>query len=90
MAYEGAAINLADRIDDRAETDHEFRLHRSIFDDPDIYAAEVEFCFERVWNYLCHESQLSEPGDYYATYIGNQPVFVHRQEDGSLKAFLNA
>ena len=39
MAYEGPAIDLSDRIDDRAETDHEFRLHRSIFEDPDIFDA---------------------------------------------------
>ena len=90
MAYEGPRIELSDRIDDRAETEHEFRLHRSIFEDADIYDAEMEFCFEKLWNFLCHESQLPNSGDYYATYIGNQPVFVHRQEDGSLKAFINA
>ena len=90
MSYDGPVIDLSDRIDDRAEADHEFRLHRSIFEDPDIYDAELEFCFERVWNFLCHESQVPNPGDYYAAHIGNQPVFVHRQEDGSVKVFLNA
>jgi len=90
MAYEGPRIDLSDRIDDRAETDHQFRLHRSIFEDPDIFEAEMEFCFEKLWNFLCHESQVPNPGDYYATHIGSQPVFVHRQEDGSLKAFINA
>ena len=90
MTYEGPAIDLSDRFDDRAETDFEFRLHRSVFEDPEIYAAELELCFEQVWNFLCHESQVAQAGDYYATYIGSQPVYVHRQEDGSLKAFLNA
>jgi hypothetical protein len=41
MAYDGPAIDLSDRIDDRAETDHEFRLHRSIFEDADIFDAEI-------------------------------------------------
>jgi benzoate/toluate 1,2-dioxygenase alpha subunit len=90
MAYEGPALDLSDRFDDRAEEDHEFRLHRSIFEDQEIFDAEIEFCFEKLWNYLCHESQLPNPGDYYATHIGNQPVVVYRQDDGSIKAFINA
>lgn len=90
MSYEGPALDLSDRIDDRAETDQVFRVHRSVFEDPDIFEAEMEFVFERQWNFLCHESQVPNPGDYWATHIGSQPVFVHRQEDGSLKAFINA
>ena len=90
MAYHGPVIDLADRIDDRAEIEREFRVHRSVFDDRALFDAEMEFCFERMWNFLCHESQVPAPGDYWATYIGTQPVFVHRQEDGSLKAFVNA
>ena len=90
MPYDGPVIDLAERIDDRAETDGEFRIHRSVFEDPDLYDAEMEFCFERIWNYLCHESQIPEPGDYWATHIGTQPVFVHRQIDGSIKAFINS
>lgn len=90
MAYEGPVLDLSDRVDDRAETDHEFRVRRSIYEDPDIYAAEVEFVFERQWNFLCHESQIPNPGDYWASWIGTQPVFAHRQEDGSVRAFINA
>ena len=90
MAYHGPVIDLADRIDDRAEIEREFRVHRSVFEDRALFDAEMEFCFERMWNFLCHESQVPDPGDYWATHIGTQPVFVHRQEDGSLKAFVNA
>ncbi len=90
MAYEGPVIDLSDRIDDRIREDGEFRVHRSVFEDRTLYEAEMEFCFENLWNFLCHESQVPEPGDYWATHIGTQPVFVHRQEDGSLKAFVNA
>ena len=90
MAYEGPVLDLSDRIDDRVATDREFRVHRSIYEDRDIFDAEMEFVFERNWNFLCHDSQVPDPGDYWATHIGSQPVFVHRQEDGSLKAFINA
>lgn len=90
MPYDGPALDLAGLIDDRAETDGEFRVHRSAFEDQALFKAELEFCFERNWNFLCHESQVPEPGDYWATHVGSQPVFIHRQEDGSLRAFANA
>ena len=90
MTYAGPPVDLSARIDDRTDTDHEFRVHRSVFEDQALFEAEMEFCFERVWNFLCHESQVPEPGDYRAAHIGTQPVFVHRQEDGSLKGFINA
>ena len=46
--------------------------------------------FEKCWVFLCHESQVANHGDYFWTEIGRQPVYVHRQEDGSLKCFINA
>lgn len=90
MTYDGPPVELASRIDDRVGDGRGFRVHRSVFDDPALFEAEMELCFERVWNFLCHESQIPDPGDYWATHVGTQPVFVHRQEDGSLKAFVNA
>ena len=40
--------------------------------------------------YLAHESQIREPGDYFSTRIGRQPVFVVRKRDGGIAAFINA
>ncbi|MEK9646245.1 MAG: aromatic ring-hydroxylating dioxygenase subunit alpha, partial [Alphaproteobacteria bacterium] len=76
-------------IDDRPG-DGVFRVDRRIYLDDEIFEAEMRNIFEANWQFLCHESQVKKPGDYFATHIGRQPVFVHRQEDGSLKAFLNA
>ena len=67
-----------------------FRVDRRIYTDPDIFARELRQVFERTWVYLCHESQIAEHGDYYATYIGAQPVFAIRQRDGAIGAFINA
>jgi 3-phenylpropionate/trans-cinnamate dioxygenase alpha subunit len=61
-----------------------------IFTDDDIYEAELELLFGRTWLFLAHDSMLEKPGDFFATYMGADPVLVVRQQDGSVKAFLNA
>ncbi len=76
-------------LDDDPEADV-FRIDRRAYLDPRVFEAEMETIFEGDWQYLCHESQVRNPGDYYAVRVGRQPVFVHRQKDGGLKAFLNA
>jgi benzoate/toluate 1,2-dioxygenase subunit alpha len=82
-------VRVNGMIDDRPE-ENIFRVDRDIYLDKDIFEAELRTIFEADWIFLCHESQVKAPGDYFATHIGRQPVFVHRQEDGSLKGFLNA
>ncbi|RYF60424.1 MAG: aromatic ring-hydroxylating dioxygenase subunit alpha [Comamonadaceae bacterium] len=45
--------------------------------------------FGRTWLFLAHESQLSKPGSFIQSYMGEDPIIVARQRDGSIKAFLN-
>ncbi len=76
-------------VDDRL-CEGVFRIDRRAFRDADLHEAEMALIFERRWNFLCHESQIAGPGDYFATHIGRQPVFAVRREDGGIGAFLNA
>ena len=85
-AYPGSFRDLVDdRIDEGI-----FRVDRSIYTDEAVFEAEIERIFEGGWVFLCHEGQVENPGDYFATEIGRQPVFVMRQKDGSLGCFINA
>lgn len=88
---DGAIVSngLADMVDDRVD-EGVFRVDRSVYTEQDIFEMEVSKIFEKCWVFLCHESQVANHGDYFWTEIGRQPVFVHRQEDGSLKCFINA
>ena len=81
--------SFRDLVDDRID-EGIFRVDRSIYTDKAVFEAEIECIFEGGWVFLCHESQVEKPGDYFATEIGRQPVFAMRQQDGSLGCFINA
>ena len=65
------------------------RVHRSIYTDPTIFQLEMERIFEHTWIYVGHDSQVPDPGDYYATVIGRQPVIMVRHTDNKVKVLYN-
>jgi len=64
-------------------------LDRRVHSDAALYQLELERIFARGWNFMCHESQLPNVGDYFINYIGEDQVICVRGEDGAINVLLN-
>ena len=58
--------------------------------DPEIYGLERERLFPRVWNFIGHESELPNRGDYVNRYIGEDSFIFVRGEDDKIRLLFNA
>jgi benzoate/toluate 1,2-dioxygenase subunit alpha len=66
-----------------------FRVHASLYVDPDLFLQEMERIYGHSWVYVAHESELPNPGDYRTTVLGTQPVIVARAADGTVNVMFN-
>ena len=64
-------------------------VHKDCYVDPEVFALEMEHLFANTWVYVGHASQVPEPGDYYATTVGDQPVVMVRHTDRSVRVLYN-
>src|SRR6476661_4299065 len=64
-------------------------VDRKIFSDQEIYDLEMERIFARAWNFMAHDSQIPNPGDFFQTYIGEDRVIVVRDKSGQPQVLLN-
>jgi len=65
------------------------RVHRRVYADPDVFELEMERIFGRAWLFVGHTSQVPNPGDYFTTELGRQPVVMTRHRDGSVNVLFN-
>nr|AGH09221.1 3NT oxygenase alpha subunit [Diaphorobacter sp. DS1] len=60
-----------------------------IHGDKELFQHEMKTIFARNWLFLTHDSLIPSPGDYVTAKMGLDEVIVSRQNDGSVRAFLN-
>ena len=65
------------------------RVHRDLYIDAELFALEQEHFFANTWNYVGHESQIANPGDYLTVDIAGRPLIAVRADDGSVRVLMN-
>ncbi len=59
------------------------------YTDPTVLRLEQERIFRRFWHYVGRTSDVAEPRSFRATRIADVPVLLVRDEEATLRAFLN-
>ncbi|MFM1815595.1 MAG: hypothetical protein RLZ98_2290 [Pseudomonadota bacterium] len=67
----------------------EDKVHRLIYTDPRIFAAEMQFVFGGTWVYLAHESEIANANDFVTRRLGLRPIIVLRDSNGDVRALYN-
>lgn len=64
-------------------------VHRDVYLDAEVFDLEMERLWRKTWIYVGHDSQVPQPGDYYTTVIGREPVIMVRGTDGRVRVLPN-
>jgi len=66
------------------------RVPYAVFSDPTLDRLEQERIFRGpTWHFLALEAELPEPGSFKTTHVGDTPVIVVRDRDGTIGALVN-
>ena len=56
---------------------------------PEAFDLERERIFRKVWNFICHESEVRHTGDFVTRELAGESVLVARDHAGRLRAYYN-
>ena len=65
-------------------------LPLGVFNSPELFELEKEKLFTKSWNFLAHESEIAEYGDYVQRYIADDSFIISRDKDNKVHVMLNA
>jgi len=73
-----------------SESETPLSVSRRSWGDEEVFEEEIKRIFSKTWQFVAHESEMPEPGDYVQRKMGLDRVIVIRSEDGVVRVFLNS
>jgi benzoate/toluate 1,2-dioxygenase alpha subunit/p-cumate 2,3-dioxygenase alpha subunit len=67
-----------------------FKIHRRAFTDPQIFELERARVFDRTWQFIGHESEVTAPGSFQTRHVAGRNVILVRGDDNEIRALLNS
>ena len=82
---------ITSRLEDLEQDSIEraFTIPSAWYHSSEVFNFEKEIIFSNQWQYVCHENQLSSPGDVICRTIAGNPVLLIRTKEDGIKAFFN-
>ena len=71
------------------ERDADYSLPRPLYNDPMLFRLDMEEVYQKEWLFVGMTSEIPKKGDYFTLEVGQNPVLVVRDADGSVNAFHN-
>ena len=65
------------------------KVATAMYEDPDLFAQEMEKIFKRTWVWIAHESEFPDKGSFRLSNVGIEPVIVVRDRKGVIHCLVN-
>jgi Rieske 2Fe-2S family protein len=70
--------------------DSRFALEQSLYNDAQIFQIDMEEIFHKEWIFVGMSCEIPKRGDFITADIGQNPILIVRDADGSINAFHNS
>ena len=84
MTSRNALLNRLQRRNPQTALERDFYCSRV------DYQTDLDMIWYREWLFVGHDCEVREPGNYLTVQVGDFPVVVVRDRDGSVRAFHNS
>ncbi|WP_422367464.1 aromatic ring-hydroxylating oxygenase subunit alpha [Pelagibius sp.] len=65
------------------------KVATEMYEDPELFAEEMERIFKRTWVFVVHESEFPDKGSFKLSNVGLEPVIVVRDRKGVIHVMVN-
>ncbi|WP_436933764.1 aromatic ring-hydroxylating oxygenase subunit alpha [Halovenus marina] len=90
----GVDYEVSDRVEQLIEQHGEMledgMLPVKVYNDEEIFEAELRRIFGQCWVFIGHETEIPEPGDYAQRYIGKDPFIFVRDEEEEIRVLFDS